>query len=187
MKPDQRFTSLDKAFWAHVRSISEELGYTDRKTKEIRIPNHADLALALKQLSLSADHLTNKDGSPSAFALRLHAYFAYRAEILNKQVRPLLMNAGEAEALFQKVRRELRSTTTITMNKQKGKKKKPAFLTSIVNMLIDAKRNNLPCNLDPRQLTSATRKGLPVRTLARRVDGAFPSVINPVALWEIKE
>jgi hypothetical protein len=26
-----------------------------------------------------------------------------------------------------------------------------------------------------------------VRTLSRRVDGAFPSAINPVAIWEIKE
>ena len=29
--------------------------------------------------------------------------------------------------------------------------------------------------------------GLPVRTLTRRIDGAFPSVINPVAIWEVKE
>ena len=28
---------------------------------------------------------------------------------------------------------------------------------------------------------------MPLRTLARRVDGAFPSAINPVAVWEIKE
>ncbi len=28
---------------------------------------------------------------------------------------------------------------------------------------------------------------MPVRTLARRVDGTFPSVINPIALWEVKE
>lgn len=26
-----------------------------------------------------------------------------------------------------------------------------------------------------------------LRTLARRVDGAFPSPVNPVAIWEIKE
>ena len=45
----------------------------------------------------------------------------------------------------------------------------------------------MPCDLDPRQLSSVTKDGFPVRTLARRVDGAFPSVIDPVALWEIKE
>ena len=28
---------------------------------------------------------------------------------------------------------------------------------------------------------------MPQRTLARRVDGSFPSVVNPVGIWEIKE
>lgn len=28
---------------------------------------------------------------------------------------------------------------------------------------------------------------MPLRTLARRVDGAFPCAINPIAVWEIKE
>jgi hypothetical protein len=36
-------------------------------------------------------------------------------------------------------------------------------------------------------LTLITKNGLPIRTLARRVDGAFPRSINPVAVWEIKE
>jgi len=36
-------------------------------------------------------------------------------------------------------------------------------------------------------LPTSTRRGVPVRTLARRIDGAFPSTINPIAVWEIKE
>ena len=28
---------------------------------------------------------------------------------------------------------------------------------------------------------------MPLRTLSRRVDGALPSVVNPIAIWEIKE
>lgn len=32
-----------------------------------------------------------------------------------------------------------------------------------------------------------TANGTPLRTFARRVDGAFPSVVDPVAVWEIKE
>lgn len=45
----------------------------------------------------------------------------------------------------------------------------------------------MACDFDPRSLTTITRKNLPIRTLARRVDGAFPSIINPVAVWEVKE
>lgn len=187
MKPDPRFLGLEKVFWAHVRSISQELGYTNRKTGEIRTPEHGDLVAALDALSLSAGHLADPDGKPSKFAERLCAYFSYRAVALNRQVRPLLMDAAEAEALFKKVRRQLRSTTPVPMNKQKGPKKKPAFLTALINMLVDAHRDGLPCDLDPRQLTSVTRNGLPVRTLARRIDGAFSAAINPVAIWEAKE
>ena len=36
-------------------------------------------------------------------------------------------------------------------------------------------------------LTTVTRNQTPLRTLARRVDGAFTSTVNPVAVWEIKE
>jgi len=54
-------------------------------------------------------------------------------------------------------------------------------------MLIEANAEGLPCNYDPRELTSVTLNGAPLRTLARRVDGAFPKIINPIAVWEIKE
>jgi len=129
MKPDQRFTGLDKAFWAHVRSISQKLGYTDRKTKEIKVPTLQNLADALSRLSLSSAHLSTQDGRPSDFARNLHGYFACRAEVLNRNIRPLLMNAAQAGALFKKLRKDLRSKTPIPMNKQKSRKRKPAFLT----------------------------------------------------------
>src|SRR5208282_766488 len=44
-----------------------------------------------------------------------------------------------------------------------------------------------PCDYDPHSLTTVTRAGIPLRTLARRVDGGFPSTVNPIAVWEIKE
>ena len=72
------------------------------------------------------------------------------------------------------------------MNKQKGEKKKPAFLTGLVNMQVEA-HSRVECDYDPRALTTFTKDGAPLRTLARRVDGAFPSTVNPTALWEIKE
>jgi hypothetical protein len=54
-------------------------------------------------------------------------------------------------------------------------------------MLIEENLKGLPCNYDPKKLTTVTRDGIPLRTLARRVDGAFPHVVNPIAIWEIKE
>jgi hypothetical protein len=54
-------------------------------------------------------------------------------------------------------------------------------------MLIEANSEGLPCNYNPMKLTSVTVDGVPLRTLARRVDGAFPTTVSPIAVWEIKE
>ncbi len=53
--------------------------------------------------------------------------------------------------------------------------------------MIEANAEGFPCNHDPRKLTAFTRNNAPLRTLARRVDGAFTSTVNPIAIWEIKE
>lgn len=63
----------------------------------------------------------------------------------------------------------------------------PAYLTCMVNMIVESEMGESACNFDPRELTTITLNGVPVRTLARRVDGAFPGVVNPKAIWEVKE
>lgn len=73
------------------------------------------------------------------------------------------------------------------MNKQKGEKKQPAYFTGIINILIEANSKGLPCDFDPKSLTLFTDLNVPTRSLSRRVDGAFPSAINPIAIWEVKE
>jgi hypothetical protein len=97
------------------------------------------------------------------------------------------MDANQARRLFGKLVAKFNPSCPIPMNKQKGEKKAPAYLTGIINMLIEAHAGNLPCVYDPRTLTIITKNGFPLRTLARRIDGAFPSIVNPVAVWEIKE
>ena len=39
MKPDQRFLKQPKHFWASVRTISQQVGYTERGTGRIRVPS----------------------------------------------------------------------------------------------------------------------------------------------------
>jgi hypothetical protein len=97
------------------------------------------------------------------------------------------MSKDSARELFSKLRAELHPRIPIPMNKQKGEKKAPAYLTAIVNMLIEASAPGMQCDYDPRALTTVTRDGEPLRTLSRRVDGAFPCAVNPIAVWEIKE
>ena len=97
------------------------------------------------------------------------------------------MDASEAKRQFRRLKTSLKPSCPLPMNKQKGSKKAEAYFTCIINMLIEANAKGFGCDYDPRRLTTFTRDGIPLRTLARRVDGAFPGAVNPVAIWEIKE
>lgn len=187
MKPDRRFQGLPKHFWANIRTISQQIGYTDRATSIVLVPSHDQIKNALADLQLSSKHVFDADGNLTELGLKLTEYFLFRSQAINETIRPLLMDGREAETLFRELRASLKSKTLVPMNKQKGKKKKPAYLTGMVSMIVDAHRAEFECEHDPRRLTSVTTDGMPLRTLARRVDGAFPSAINPVAVWEIKE
>lgn len=187
MKPDARFLKQPKHFWANVRSISQHVGYTSRGTGQIMVPDLATIAKALGELGLDTAHVAQVSGKPTQLGDSLRAYFAFRADVLNDSVELRLMNAEQAARAFARVQKQTKSRLPVPMNKQKGDKKKPAYLTAMVNMLIEANIAGLPCDYDPRELTTFTHKGAPLRTLARRIDGAFPSAVNPIAVWEIKE
>jgi hypothetical protein len=187
MKPDRRFLKQPKHFWANVRTISQKLGYTERGEGAIKVPSLEKMRAALLGLGLESSHLLAADGRPTALGLNLHDYFKFRAQVLNNTVERLLMTAEQAAKLFAKHKQRLCPSCPVPMNKQKGKKKAAAYFTGLVNMLIEANAKGYPCDYDPRALTTITAHSAPLRTLARRVDGAFPSAVNPVAVWEIKE
>lgn len=186
MKADPAFATLPKSFWAAARSVSQKVGYTIRGEGQVKVPTIGEVRQSFENLHLNPDHIGNTE-NPTDLANTLLAYYEHRAKILNKFVEPRLMDAKRAKSEFDALKKKLKPSCPIPLNKQKGKKKAPAYFTGIVNMLIEAHSNGLPCNYDPRELTTVTRDGIPLRTLARRVDGAFPSAINPIAIWEIKE
>ena len=97
------------------------------------------------------------------------------------------MDVDRAKAEFESLRKRLRPQCPLPVNKQKGAKRNYAYLTCIINMMVEANAQGYPCDYDPRRLTVVTRNNTPVRTFSRRVDGAFPSPANPIAVWEIKE
>lgn len=132
-------------------------------------------------------HIENDNGELTDFGKTLYEYFEFRSEIITNEVRKNLLNKDSAEELFKSIKSNLNPKCPLPLNKQKGEKKNYAFLTCIVNMLIEANIGDFSCDYDPRSLTTITHNSMPLRTLSRRVDGAFPSVINPVAIWEIKE
>jgi hypothetical protein len=187
MRPNEQFLRQPKHFWANVRSVSQHIGYTDRRTGRVRAPRLQEIAAALNELGLKTSHVTRDGRRATAFGSTLTAYFEHRAAALYDVVRPSLMDVARARKLFRQLKRKIRPTWDVPLNKQKGAKRAEAYFTGIINMLIEANSKGMPCDYSPRELTTVTVNGMPTRTLARWVDGAFPGAINPIAVWEIKE
>ena len=187
MIADPRFANQDDSFWAHVRSISQKIGYTDRSTSQIRIPTPEQIAKALNNLGLDSKHLMDIHFKLTSHGRLLLEYFEYRANVLNNEVQNLLMDADEAVSRLEELLKINTFDLPLTMNKQKGVKAIPLPLTNAVNILISHAVDGTNFNSNPQELTTFTRDGQPIQTLARRVDGAYPTTTNPLAIWEIKE
>ncbi len=186
MKAKSKFLNQPLEFWANVKFISQKVGYTQRNTSRIKVPTADEIRRVYTELHLGPSRIIFSD-IPTTFGALLTEYFQHRANFLDKHVRPRLMDKKKAEQLFNKLKKELKPSCPLPMNKQTGSKKGHAFFTGIVNMLIEANSHGYACDYDPRELTAFTEGSFPMRSLSRRVDGAFPSVINPMAIWEIKE
>ncbi len=187
MKPSKDFVNLSKDFWANVRSISQKSGYTESNTRRIKIPSTDGIKTVFTDLDLTCRHLIDDNNKLTPRGIKIIDYFKYRADILNNYVEPRLMDADKAKKLFKDFKKQYKPKCPIPMNKQKGAKKAPAYFTGMINILIEAHSKGYDCDYSPRELTTITRNGQPLRTLARWVDGAFPRSVNPVAIWEIKE
>jgi len=210
LKGEPYYLNQSKRFWAVVRSVSQELGYS--KNGLVLIHSASDIATAFRNLGLNQNEIVDHEGNPTPLANDLHQYFDYRASVLNGYVEPRLMDAIQlykeitvrgqkqtvpannllarpynARSLFLQLKNSGPYTCPLPMNKQKGEKKEEAFFTGIINLLIEKNSRNKVCDYDPRKLTTFTKNGVPVRTFARRVDGAYPTSVNPIAIWEIKE
>jgi len=77
MKPDPKFLNLPKDFWAHVRLISQEVGYTTtiRGQKEIKVPSLPEIQTAFAEISLDARHLMDQKGNATTYGSLLREYF----------------------------------------------------------------------------------------------------------------
>jgi hypothetical protein len=117
-------------------------------------------------------------------------YMIYRSHIMKNCFRENLLDLSQAKAYFYNMLCSTpykEYTVPLPDNKQTGSMKDKAFFTGMINMLIEENRGGVPCDYDSRRPSTFIQSGRPLRTLSRRVDGAFPSPINPVAIWEIKE
>ncbi len=205
MQPNRYWRNQDEQFWAYVRVLSERRGYARRGVD----------AIATYSLSECKETLRSLDRDPSVLDIsdlgyRLVEYFEYRAAVLNDHIRHNLMTASEAEELFNSIVEENCTSSLdirnregvlvavdykvrggvdvrVPMNKQKGAKRAPAFLTGMINIMFSRELRGLIFEDDPRRLPVVDHEGELLAAMSRRLDGAFPSSVNPRALWEIKE
>lgn len=189
MRPEEKYKNLDLSFWANVRFLNQRLGYFKKTSEQIVEPVIPTVEQVIEvyeaeRFDYSQIVVNNKF---TELGELINEYLIYRGKALINIVLPSLMDKRQAKELFDEVYNKLNPNCIIPMNKQKGDKREYAFLTGLVNMIIESNIGDCECNYDPKELTMFTHNNAPIRTLSRRIDGAFPNVKDPIAIWEIKE
>lgn len=205
MRASDYWRNQDDQFWAYVRVLSERRGYAKRGADSIAAYSVAECKATLRELDRDPNFLDQTD-----IGAKLVDYFDYRARELNEIARNNLLQVDEAEDLFHHVVKQFCQSATdlydrngvlvgveydvrggmsvrVPMNKQKGVKRAPSFLTGMVNILFSYELQGDTFEDDPRRLPVVDRDGELFAAMSRRLDGAYPSSVNPRALWEIKE
>jgi hypothetical protein len=98
------------------------------------------------------------------------------------------MDREKAQRAFEALHNSYTPQCNLPMNKQKGEKRHYSYFTCMVNMLTEKNLHGRNFNDNPKKLCLITNSNNKlVKTLSRRVDGAFPDILNPKVIWEIKE
>jgi hypothetical protein len=196
MRALRRFARLDESFWAHVRLVSERLKYSKRSKKPKGAPEPKgmrrytidEITAVLESSRLDASRLRNPaSGTPTELGKVLCDYLNFRAETIERKVEPNLMTREQARAEFERLRKEIQPRCALPLNKQKGKKRHHAFMCCIVNMLTERELGGRVFADEPRGLTVVSKNARLLRTFSRWMDGAYPDIVNPHAVWEVKE
>jgi hypothetical protein len=184
LRASSDYLGKDPSFWAYVRLISERVGYSKNK-QPIRY-TFRTARNALRRLGLSLADFTTAD-KPSDMARGVLDYLNYRAEVLTSDAEPNLMNGEEAEAELERLMGSSAYHCPLPMNKQKGSMKHLNYFTCLVNVIAEQILGGYRFDGDPHNLTVVLQDNMPVMVSVRRLDGAYPSILDARAVWEIKE
>ena len=75
MRPEPTFLAQTKEFWAHIRTISQQVGDTQRRQGTIKVPTLAEIGQALLTLGLNTRQVVSDEGVASPFGRAILAYF----------------------------------------------------------------------------------------------------------------
>ena len=192
MHANPNFVDKSSAFWAYSKLLSEQIGYS--KGGSVLSFGKDEAKAKLRELGIEYNKELLKE---------VLEYIRFRADVLNNGVQHLLMDMETARQEFRKAykfHKENGFTSNLPLNKQKHEKKDYAYFTGIINVLTEktlrefANANGLiygkdvAYDSDPRNLSYIlSSKNELQGIMSRRFDGALPSVVNPILIWEIKE
>lgn len=187
MKAFDEFKNKPTNFWASVKFVSEQLGYSSSGTINQYSENEIESLFKKRHLYHYARLITE-----------LKQYTDMRADLLNGFVKENLMTGEEAKEVFENIYPIYESGNfkcDLPLNKQKGDMKQIAYFTAIINILAEKTIREIAGNVDeigfdddPRGLSYFydAEHGI-IGASSRRFDGAYPSINNPSIIWEIKE
>ncbi len=179
MNPNETYLNKASEFWAIVKFASELLGYSNRSVKYPGMKKYSKADFNIIESNYNIASKTIDD---------VINYMNYRNTVIEDYIAPLLMNRDQAQKVFQKLHSKYKPKCALPYNKQKGQKKHLNYLSCIVNILTEVNlKGKLFCDC-PRGLCLITdRYNKPIITLSRWMDGAYPTIHNPIAIWETKE
>lgn len=172
-----------------VRFVSQELGYTNRRTRIIRVYSEDEIKKLLKTNGYNAD---------DELIRTVAEYSNTRADLLNNTVQNNLMDIDAARTEFERLHtiwKDEKYLCKIPMNKQSEDKRHELYLSSIVNILTEKTLREeglftgTPCFADDpnKFLCVVNQENRIVGAASRRMDGAYPDLNSPKIVWEIKE
>lgn len=187
MRRMPEFQNMPSTFWKQVRYISQNLGYTSKGKRG----SDSEILAYTKDEILDLFQTSGYQIDDNEAKLLSDYSFARKRSI--EDAKSLLMTADEAKEAYRSVSERIGWEVVPfdpPMNKQTGAKKDVAFLTAIVDLLTFETLSNYVVSFDhdPRSLLEFSDfGGNLVGVSSRRLDGAVPSIANPVIVWEIKE
>jgi hypothetical protein len=193
MKINQHFKNKDDRFWSLVKLVSESTGYSERikhKGDEPKMKRYdaKDIEKSLSDNGINNTYCFNTNGSSTNECKEVLDYLNFRAELIETDIKNQLLDRDGARVEYLELLKKFpKSKLKIQMNKQKGDKRHPSYLVNMVNIIAESVLGANSFDDDPMRLGLIfDKKGL-IKTLCRRMDGAYPSTLNPKILWEVKE
>lgn len=183
MKREEEFAepSWDDPFWHVVRMLADQ--FTRGKYADNIPPS--EIIPALRRVGTPAanglvDYLSGREKMLG----RLSRYWSTRRAIATEML-SLMRTEEEAKEDFSTLSDKIVESYGVQID---GYHKSPKVLVNTVDAFVDAEclPTSTPVDKDPQSRAAIVSRDH-IWVSPRRLDGAIPSLFNPVALWEIKE